>query len=98
MKIVKLNRNFNIHKHHGFEVGLKFGLWDRNAQQVERVVADRLGNQSWSWKYHPGEKIKENWASGFGKHVKGERPPYWIYLRNESMLSLVMLSLEHNNE
>lgn len=94
MKIVKLNRKFNICKNHGFAVGIKFEMWDLEAQRFERTAAKRLGNQSWSWKYHPGEKIKENWASGFGKQVKGGMTPYWIYLRNESMLSLILLAIE----
>ena len=95
MKIVKLNRNFNIHKYHGFEVGLKFDMWDKEAQRFERAAADRLGNQSWSWKYHRNERIKENWAAGFGKHDKNVgTSPYWIYFRNEALLSMILLTLE----
>ena len=95
MKIVKLNRNFNICKNHGFEVGLKFDIWNKEAQQVERAADRCLGRQSWSWKFHPGEKIKENWASGFGKRDTAVgATPYWIYLRNENLLSMILLTLE----
>lgn len=95
MKIVKLNRNFNIHKNHGFEVGLKFDMWDKEAQRFERAVANRLGNQAWAWKWNLGKKVEEDWAAGFGKRVNGEAAPYWIYLRKESMLTMLLLSLDH---
>lgn len=95
MKIVKLNRNFTIHKNHGFEVGIKFDMWGVDARDFGDVVATRFGDQAWAWKWNPADKIKEDWACGFGKRVKGESTPYWIYLRKESMLSLVMLSLDH---
>lgn len=95
MKIVKLNRNFNIHKNHGFEVGLKFDIWGLEARYFENLVSDRFGDQAWLWRHYPASKVKGDWAVGFGKRVKGEATPYWIYLRNESMLTLVMLSLDH---
>lgn len=98
MKIVKLNRNFKINKYHGFEVGVKFDCWDRTALNFEKVVADRLGDQSWGWKWNPDKKVKENWAGAFGERRKGEAAPYWIYIRRESMLSLVLLSLEHQKD
>lgn len=94
MKIVKLNRNFNIYKNHGFEVGIKFDMWGREAQRFERVVAERLGHQAWAWKFHPDEQIKENWAAGFGERRESASTPYWIYLRNENLLSLILLAIE----
>ena len=98
MKIVKLNRNFKINKYHGFEVAVKFDQWDSRAHHFEKVVADRLGNQSWGWKWHPEKKVKENWAGAFGERKKGEAAPYWIYFRRESMLSLVLLSIDHQKD
>ena len=97
MKIVKLNRNFNIYKTHGFEVGVKFDLWNAEARDFEAVVSDRLGKQAWGWKYYPSLKVRENWAGGFGKRAKGQSTPYWIYFRRESMLTLVLLSLDHEH-
>ena len=97
MKIVKLNNNFNIHKHHGFEVGLKFDMWDLDARDIERAIAARFGEQAWAWKWNLGKKVKGDWATTFGKRVKGEGAPYWVYLRRESMLSLVLLSIEHKD-
>ena len=98
MKIVKLNRNFNIYKNHGFEVGVKFEIWGAVAREFEQVVADRLGSQAWLWKHYPNKNIKGNWACGFGKRTKGEATPYWVYFRKESMLSLVLLSIDYKKD
>lgn len=98
MKIVKLNGNFNIYKTHGFEVGVKFDLWNTEARDFEAVVADRLGKQAFMWKWYPRTKVTENWACGFGKRASGQTTPYWIYIRRESMLSLVLLSINHQKD
>jgi hypothetical protein len=98
MKIVKLNGNFNIYKTHGFEVGVKFDLWDTKARNFEAVVADCLGKRAWGWKYYPSLEVRENWAGEFGKRASGQTTPYWIYFRRESMLTLVLLSINHQKD
>ena len=97
MKIVKLNRSFNIHKYQGFEIGVKFDLWGTEARDFEYAVADRFGQQAWLWKHGSKTKVKEDWATTFGKRVKGETTPYWVYLRQESMLTLILLSIDQKD-
>lgn len=98
MKIVKLNRNYNINKYHDFEVGIKFDYWGREAQQFEHAAADYLGDQAWAWKHHSDKKLTENWAGTFGKRVKHSSTPYWIYIRHESMLTLVLLTMNQKDQ
>jgi hypothetical protein len=103
MKIVKLNRRFNIHKNYGFQVGLKFGSWDDNAREVEEFCKKRFGKEAWGLRYNYPAAIRKadtgDWSSQFGQKAKSDkRTPYWIYLRNESMLTMLMLGVEHNGQ
>lgn len=100
MKIVNLNRNFTIHKNHGFEVGIKFDMgYSQDVRQLTTAIKKVLGSEAFMWKYyygHDAKNVKGDWASAFGrKDPSTGMQPYWIYLRKESMLSLVMLSLDH---
>ena len=97
MKIVKLNRRYTIHRVHGFEVALRFDQWGTHVTSIERIVRNLLGEQAWMWKYDQTNRVKGNWASGFGQHRTTGSTPYWIYLRKESSLSAVLLSLDANN-
>lgn len=98
MKIVKLNRNFTIYKNHKFEIGIKFASYDPNEAGVISKQAQKLfGTEAFMWKYYPNEPAKGDWASGFGNVGPSGRRPYWVYLRKESMLSMLLLSLETNN-
>lgn len=101
MKIVKLNNNFRIYKYHKFEIGMKFDTgYDKNTHEIAATVRNCFDGEAFMWKYYYGKdahKLKGDWATGYGEkdRVTGTRP-YWIYLRKESMLSLVMLSLNHD--
>lgn len=101
MKIVKLNRRFKIHKNHGFQVGLKFESWDQDARDVETFCKKRFGKEAWGLKYsYPGAVCKADkgdWSTQFGRKVEHDKlTPYWIFLRNESMLTMLMLGMEHH--
>lgn len=100
MKIVKLNRNYKINKNHGFEIGIKFPRYTPGAAGAMTVVAHRLfGHEAFMWEYYPNEPAKGDWATAFGTRDSAEgATPYWIYLRKESMLSMLMLALEHEHE
>lgn len=99
MKIVKLNGNFNIHKYHKFEIGIKFPRYTPGAAGAMTKVAQRLfGGEAFMWKYYPNEPAKGDWATAFGaRDSSAGATPYWIYLRKESMLSMLMLSLDHEH-
>ena len=95
MKIVKLNRNFTIYKNHRFEIGIKFASYDPNGAGAMAKQAGKLfGTEAFMWKYYPNELVKGDWATGFGSPRPNGKRPYWVYLRNESMLSMLLLSLE----
>lgn len=93
MRIVKLDRRHSICKFHGFEVALKFNLWDKEARDVEQVCRAHFGDHAWDWKWNLNKAIKGNWATKFGDKEKDKPTPYWIYLRKASMVSMVMLAL-----
>lgn len=100
MKIVKLNGNFNIYRYHRFEVGIKFARYIPAEAGAMTVVAQRLfGGEAFMWKYYPNEPAKGDWATAVGtRDSSAGATPYWIYLRKESMLSMLMLALEHEHE
>lgn len=98
MKVVKLNNNFNIYKYHRFEIGLRFNIYGADAQSISKTAQRLFGSEAFMWKYTAGKPVKGDWATGFGKRDSSAgATSYWIYLRKESMLSLILLSLEHNN-
>ena len=98
MKIVKLNGNFNIHKYHRFEIGVKFPMYDTDAGSMCNAAKRLFGSEAFMWKYYPNKPVKGDWATAFGaRDLSAGATPYWIYLRKESMLTMLMLSLEHNN-
>jgi hypothetical protein len=91
MKIVKLTSQFNAKKKHGFEIGIKFnGYWD-NGYAVEDACKNILGKYPYF-----KEKHQRTW---YGEHGRKRDPkteiyPYWIYLKKESYLTAVLLSLK----
>ena len=84
MKVIKLNRRYKLYKEHGYQVGLKFDCWDTDARAVENICKEMFGCKQWD----PG---KSDWYEYFGKRVVFGSTPYWIMLRKESHLSMVML-------
>lgn len=99
MRIVKLNGNFNIYKYHRFEIGLRFDIYGADAQSISRVAQRLFGSEAFMWKYTNGQPVKGDWATAFGKRDSSAgATSYWIYLRKEHMLSMLLLSLENENE
>lgn len=94
MKIVKLNRKYNINKYHGFEVALKFDFWNTEARDTEQVCRTHFGDHAWDWKWNLKKAIKGNWATKFGDKEKDKPTPYWIYLRKHSMLTMLKLATD----
>lgn len=96
MKIIKLNRRYRIFNQQGFELGLRFDHWDREASAYEKAAQRALGDAGWLWR-HTTQLIREDWCSGFGQKRPGQLyTPYWVYLRREEMLSFVMLAVDRD--
>jgi len=85
MKVIKLNRRYKLHKEHGYQVGLKFDCWDAEARAVEKICKEMFDRKAW---WNPEES---DWYEYFGKRVVFGSTPYFIMLRKESHLSMVML-------
>ena len=94
MKIVKLDRRHSICKFHGFEVALKFDLWDNDARGIEQTCRRHFGDHAWDWQWNYKKSLNGNWATKFGAKEKGKPTPYWIYFRKASMLTMLRLSTD----
>lgn len=86
MKIVKLNKT---HKSYilesGFTHALRFSsYYDKHLSKVRRILHNRYGFAG----------LNNQWDARLGKRSTRDRPPpYWIYIKNESDISLIMLLL-----
>lgn len=86
MKVVKLNRRHNAFKQ-GFTHALRFNTWHQKAGEIENFLSQRYGGQFY-WDRNRGQ-----WSSGFGSAPRGfTSRPYWINLKNESDISMILLS------
>ena len=86
MKVVKLNRRFRQFKEHGHTIGLRFSSYTESVP-YEKTVKTKLGSGSWT--------RSDLWYSYFGDRRRlYESRPYWITFRNESDLTLVLLSID----
>jgi len=84
MKTVKLNSRFKMFRKYGHVVALRFNGWSNMIAPYERACRERLGSEykNYSWSGHFGTR------SG-----RVDARPYWITFRNESDLTLVLLSV-----
>jgi hypothetical protein len=86
MKVVKLNRRYKAYKE-GFTHALRFDHWEKNAGDIEQFLTKRYGSQ-YNW-----NKPQSQWTSGFGSRPSSsDSRPYWINLRRESDVSMILLS------
>jgi len=85
MKIVKLNRRFKQFKNNGHTVALRFNGWCPEASAIEKICKERLTGYGWlpehDWYHYYGDRPSRN-----------DVRPYWITFRNETDLTLVLLS------
>lgn len=85
MKVVKLNRRFRQFKEHGHTAALRFATYTE-AVPYEEIARVKLGSGGW---------VRHDlWYSYFGDNRQYGTRPYWITFRNESDLTLVLLSAE----
>lgn len=88
MKVVKLNRRYKAYKE-GFTHALRFNSWSKEAGEIEQILTTRYGSQYNWYKLHSNSQ----WTSGFGhRSNKYDTRPYWINLRKESDITMILLS------
>lgn len=91
MKIIKLNRRFTQFKEHGHTVGFRFDSWNNDARNVEQILQSLSPAGGWI--------RTADWYSYFGKARYSISPrPYFITLRDEKLVSLVLLMTGNGHE
>ena len=80
MKVIKLDGRHNL-KRKGYDWAFRFSGWNPNAQKVENTVKKFEGYR---------------WDSTFWGKPSGRNSgrPYYIGVKNESTVTMVLLSLE----
>jgi hypothetical protein len=91
MKVIKLNRRYQIFKEHGYQAGLRFNTYDATARSIERTCRERLGSSAYGWPQASRCPLDSNWTGYFGKRNVYGPTPYFIMFQKESDLSFVLL-------
>ena len=100
MKIVKLSNRHKAHKKWGFAVGIRFTEYGSDARQVCEYLENAYKTYSYQKPYWRWSDTKIEWYADFGNrparsiHIMNDyRPrPYWIYLKNEADISMLILT------
>ena len=72
-------------KEHGHTVAMRFDGWSQQIAVYQSVCQSRLGSEYKNF----------SWSSHFGtRNSRTDIRPYWITFRNESDLTLVLLSVQ----
>lgn len=88
MKVVKLNRRYKAYKE-GFTHALRFDQWGKHVGDIEQFLTNRYGRQYLWHKRHANSQ----WTSGVGSRPSStDSRPYWINLRNEADITMILLS------
>jgi hypothetical protein len=82
MKVVKLDNRHRLYKE-GFTHAFRFTSWSDEARKIERVLSNKLGSQYAHW---------PKWKSHWGKAVPMGGRPYWLGVREEKVITQVLLS------
>ena len=91
MKVVKLDKRHRLFCK-GMTHAIKFeNDWD-NQRRVENVLRDmygwEYGNKNWDTFRGKVKINKDHWG-----HINGRIHPYWIGVRNEADLSMILLKI-----
>jgi len=97
MKIVKLNRRHTAFKKWGFPIGIRFDAWDDTARAADTYLSNTYNTASYQRPDCSWSKVRVQWYGNWGNKSKNfkdlcPRRPYWIYLRNEADLTMLVLS------
>lgn len=93
MKIVKTNSRYHLHRM-GFPIALKFGPEDGNLQShnVRWWLTERYGEEPWPmW-----EKKNHPWCSKMGRWSRKKGVDTFIGLKDESIITALVLALDLN--
>ena len=93
MKIIKLDRRHKAYKKYSFSHAIRFdSYWSSNAEFVAKYLEEIHKTPSYQRPDSVYSKGETNWYANFGHKSKGDcLRPYWIYLRNESDVTLLVL-------
>ncbi len=80
MKVIKLDGRHNL-KRKGYAWAFRFRSWETSAQKVENAVK-KLEGYRWDMTY---------WGKPSGRN---SGRPYYVGVKNESTVTMVLLSLE----
>jgi hypothetical protein len=87
MKVVKLDGRHNLYRK-GYTHAFRFNNWNDNARAVENALRNKVyKNDSWR---------SSNWDTFWGKANRDgydRTRPYWIGVRNEAVVTQILLSL-----
>jgi hypothetical protein len=88
MKVIKLNRRFKKFSE-GFTHAMRWDSWSYNKiGHYENFLSDAYG-------YHHYRPTASSWYAGFGARSQATGyKPYYIYVRNESMITAAMLGVQ----
>ena len=98
MKIVKLNRRHNAHKKWGFPIGIRFDSWDSNARATDVYLSNLYKTASYQRPDCGWSTVRVQWYAAWGNKSKNTNKdlnphrPYWIFLRNEADVTMLVLS------
>jgi len=88
MKLVKVRTQWKLHSAR-MPVALRFDSWGDESRIVETWLKEHHGNESWSY-----SDCTSQWKSHWGtSRTTGGPRPYFIGLRDESMVSVILLTL-----
>lgn len=90
MKVLKLNKRYKMFKEHHHTVGLKFATgYSKRIPDIESCLR-KLTNQG-GWFADCSE-----WRGYFGtRNGRTDVRPYFITMRDEKLLSMVLLSIDN---
>lgn len=101
MKVVKLNRRYRANRLYGFSHAIRYDVWiTSDATVAERYLEKVYKTSSYQRPDSRWGKGPVNWYGEFGHRPKGSKMrPYWIYLRNEADVTMLLLSgaVKENN-
>lgn len=72
-------------KQYGHTIGLRFPYWSNEVSKYEAALKNTYG-------YSSSYRANYNWNGYFGSKTKTDRP-YFITLRDEKMLTALLLSV-----
>jgi hypothetical protein len=85
-KVIKLDKRYKNYRKHGHTIGLKFVNWyPKKASDIENFLRKSYGDR---YVRYP------KWDWYIGKYSNDHRcHPYYVTLRDESMLMMLMLAV-----